>query len=345
MSYAIRFVPLALSGLVAAPALAASDPPQVVTDLPAVHSLVRMVQGDRGDAVLLLDAGASPHDFQLRPSQARAIAEADVILWTDASIAPWLDRAIDASDGAANAIALLDAPETILQPFAFGAPAEEDGHDDHAGSDTVEDDHGDDEDHGEDTDGDAHAEDAAAEGDAHDDHGTIDPHAWLDPDNARAWLPLIAEALAAADPDGAGLYRANAAAADGLIASLDAEIAARFTDTRDRPFAVFHDAYGYFAGHYELTMVAALSLGDAADPGAGRLAALRADLGGQTDLCLFPEAQFDPKVAEQLAGDTGLKLGAPLDPEGSSLPPGPELYGSLMRGLADGIAGCLDPGA
>ena len=72
-------ISLAMASLVALPALA--EVPAVVTDIAPVHALVAMVMGDLGTPVLLLDKGADPHDFQLRPSQAQAVATAGLVVW------------------------------------------------------------------------------------------------------------------------------------------------------------------------------------------------------------------------------------------------------------------------
>ena len=76
-------LPLILSvALLATPALA--DVPKVMTDLPVVHSLTAQVMGDLGTPDILLDKGADPHHFQLKPSQARALSQADLVLWIGA---------------------------------------------------------------------------------------------------------------------------------------------------------------------------------------------------------------------------------------------------------------------
>ena len=78
------------------------------------------------------------------------------------------------------------------------------------------------------------------------DHGDHDPHAWLSPDNAEVWLNTIAAALSAADPDNAGAYYANAAAAREDLTALSGEIDADLDPVRGKSFVVFHDAYQYF---------------------------------------------------------------------------------------------------
>jgi zinc transport system substrate-binding protein len=170
-----------------------------------------------------------------------------------------------------------------------------------------------------------------------------DPHAWLDPGNAEAWLRAIAERLAAIDPGNAAAYRANAAAAEARIAALDADLAARLKPVAGRPLVMAHDAYGYFAGHYRLNVIGTVALGDAAAPGAARLSRLRATIAAAGNACLFPEPGQPPAALAALAEGTGLRIGAALDPEGALLAPGPDLYPALMTGMAAAIRDCAAP--
>lgn len=301
MRYTISFtIATAFAALTLCPAHA--EVPAVVTDMPPIASLVAQVMGDLGTPMVLLEPGASPHSFQLRPSQAAAIADAGLIIWTGREIAPWLDRVLDSGDPKAPTLALLAAEGTHLQPFALGG---EDDHDHEEG------------------------------------HNGLDPHAWLDPDNASLWLGLIASELVKLDPANAATYAANATKAQANIAALDTQLAVILAPAKDKPIIVFHDAYGYFASHYGLTLAGSVSLGDAASPGAARLKDLRAGIEGGTTICIFPEAQFDPALVTQMADGTDIRLGSPLDPEGSTLPQGTGLYAALMTNLADTIASCL----
>ena len=292
----MRFLAMALIGL-ALPALA--EVPRVVTDVPPVQALVAQVMGDLGTPVLLLEKGADEHDFQMRPSQRRALAGADLVVWIGPELTPWLERAM--AGGAAKSLALLDADGTHRRPYV-------------------------------------HVEDA---GDEHSDHDGIDPHGWLDPDNAVLWLGAIAQELGQIDPDHAGIYATNAALAKERIAAMDATIATLLEPVKSRGFVTFHAAYGYFAAHYGLTGAGALALGDAATPGAARLAGLRADLEAGRYLCAFPEVQHDPALMDQLLAGTAVRKGAALDPVGSNLDIGPNGYEQLMLGLAQSLAACL----
>lgn len=307
---------------------ALAEVPRVVTDVPPVHSLVAQVMGDLGAPDLLLDQGASEHDLQLRPSQAAALQDAALVVWIGPELTPSLARALEGLGDADRTLGLLAVDGTHLQDFAEGGAHEGHGHD-HG------DDHGHD-DHGHDDNEQGHGDDHAGHG-----HEGTDPHAWLDPANARLWLGVIADRLATLDPANASTYRANATAAQAGVEALEAEVAAQMAAVADRPAIVFHDAYGYFAGHFGITITGSVLLGDATPAGAARLAALRAATEGGAVACVFPEAQHDAGPAGQLAEGTGARLGGALDPVGSTLEAGPALYGALMRGLARTLADCL----
>ncbi len=321
-----------ISLLLASVTPALAEVPRIVTDLPPVASLTAQVMGDLDAPLLLLEQGANAHSFQLKPSQAAALAEADLVIWIGPEMTPWLDRALAGAEGTAQ-LGLLDTPMTTLR--RFGATGDNAHDDDH--SDT----HADEQNDGH---GDEHA-DEADHADEHDhDHSGLDPHAWLDPQNARLWLGVIAERLADLDPDNAATYRANATAATERLDALDAQLAARLAAVRGKPFVVFHDAYGYFVAHYGLTVAGTVALGDAASPGAAHLKTLRDSLASGVPLCIFPESNHDPKLVLSMVEGTEVRIGAALDPSGSMLAPGPDLYDLLLTGLTDALVDCLTEG-
>ena len=170
--------------------------------------------------------------------------------------------------------------------------------------------------------------------------GGVNPHAWLDPVNAKVWTGLIAEKLATLDPDHAAVYRANAVATIKALGALDAQIAAELAPVADRPFLGWHNAYAYFAKAYHLDYLGGLSEGDEAPPGAARLSEVAALAAKAGIACAFPEAQHDPAMIIALGS---VKAGAALDPVGSLQDPGPEAYAKLMQALAKGLTDCLAP--
>lgn len=311
MRYTISLL-LASTVLSLSPALA--EVPRVVTDLPPVQSLAALVMGDLGKPALLLDRGADAHDFQLRPSQAAEIAAADLVIWVGPQMTPWLDRTLDGLAGSGARLELLAVPGTATRVFA--------AHDEH--------------DH----------DNAGDEAEGHEGHSHegLDPHAWLAPANARVWTEAIAAELSRLDPEHAATYAANAAAAVETINALDAEVGATLVPAKGAPLVMFHDAYGYFADSYGLTIAETISLGDAASPGASHLKEVRDGMQAGEVLCIFPETNHDPKLVAVMAEGSGARIGAALDPEGATLEPGPDLYANMLRGLARNIADCVGKG-
>ena len=308
MRYTISTILASLLASGAAIGTAVADVPKVVTDFAPSYGLVSMVMGDLGQPEILLDKGGNAHDFQLRPSQSAALQGADLVVWVGPRMSPWLDRVLDGF-GTVPQMRLLEVKGSHVQEF--GAT---DAHD-----------------HG-------------AEGHEDHKHEGLDPHAWLDPANGAVWLEAIAAELSRLDPDNAATYAANAAAGQARIAEADAKVKATLTPVQGKPFVVFHDAYGYFAAHYGLTVAGAVALGDATSPGAAHLRDLQAKAQGAEGggaLCLFPEAGHDPKLVAQMAEATGVKLGAPLDPEGAALERTAQIYPALLEGLADTLVACL----
>lgn len=88
----------ALCALVLSVSVAAawSDTPRIVTDVPPVHSLAARVMEGVGTPDLLVDGATSPHDFAMRPSQAAALAEADLVIWVGAALTPALAGSLSA---------------------------------------------------------------------------------------------------------------------------------------------------------------------------------------------------------------------------------------------------------
>ncbi|MGF1659917.1 MAG: zinc ABC transporter substrate-binding protein [Rubrimonas sp.] len=331
----------AFCALFAAGALAAgptpAEPPRVLADIPPVHALASQVMAGVGAPALIVPPGASPHGYALRPSEAGALEQADIVFWVGEALSPWLHDAIEALAADAVSVELAEAQGVARLPYRMGATfekhvhgeAEEHGHEhDHAHeADAKADAHDHDHDHDHDRDHD------------HDDH-VFDSHLWLDPENAKAWLTAMATALSQADPENAARYFANAAAAQAGLDALMAEIAETVAPARDKGFIVFHDAYQYFERRFGLSASGSIVVGDGAQPSAARLAEIRGKIGELGATCVFSEPQFPPRVIDAVVEGTQARKGA-LDPLGASLEPGPDLYAGLLRGMARDLTECL----
>jgi zinc transport system substrate-binding protein len=338
-------------------AAAASDPPKVVASIAPVHSLVAGVMAGVGEPVLLVKGGASPHTYALKPSDAAALAAADVVFRVGPGLEAFLDGPLQTLAGGARVVELAAAPGLTLLPVREGGvweahdhghEGEADGHDAdlHPAGEDHDDEHaaaaGDAHGHGDEA-GQEEAADAHAEhGHEDHDHEGNDMHLWLDPRNAAAMTKAIVTALSAADPAHAATYAANGAAVEARISALDDRLAAELAPVRGKPFIVFHDAYQYLDERYGLAAVGAITVNPERSPGAERILAIRAKIADLGAVCVFTEPQFEPRVVTRLVEDTGVRTGV-LDPDAAAgRTPGENLYFELMNDLADSLVHCLD---
>ncbi|MFA5581336.1 MAG: zinc ABC transporter substrate-binding protein [Paracoccaceae bacterium] len=301
--------PIATAALFAAATPTLAEVPRVATDIAPVHALVARVMEGAGTPAQVVPGSASPHHHALRPSEAQALQDADIVFHVSYDLSPWLESPIRALAGDAQVITLFDAEGTIRLPYRTGATFEAHDHD---------------HDHGH---------------DHHDHDHRHDSHAWLDPENGKLWLDTIAATLSAADPENAALYAANAQAGKAEIDQITAEIQILLAPVRDRQFVVFHDAYQYFESRFGLAAAGAISLGDATDPSPARLREIRGAIAALSPACIFAEPQFNPNLIATVTEGSDIPTGI-LDPLGTDLAQGPALYGQMLRNLAQTLASC-----
>ncbi len=309
---------LAIPAFLFAGSLQAADAPVVVTSIKPVHSLVSAIMQGVGKPELIVDGAASPHTYNLKPSNARALQEAKVVFWVGPGLEAFLEKPLESLGSDAIVARLDNAPGLVKLPFREGGAFE--AHDD-----------GDEHDHGHD-----HADDDHG----HDDHHGFDTHLWLDPMNAKAMAAEITTTLVAADPANALTYEANAKALDEKLDALDEEIAATVSPVKDKPFIVFHDAYQYFEHRYHIRVAGSITVSPETIPGAERVSEIHRKVGDLGATCVFAEPQFEPRLVDVVIEGTKAKSGV-LDPEAATLPAGPDLYFTLMRGIAGSMRNCL----
>jgi zinc transport system substrate-binding protein len=296
-----------LLGLLLATAAAHAEAPRVVASIAPIHSLVAAVMQGVGTPELLIPAEVSEHDYALKPSDLRKIANADLVIWIGESLETYLVKPLE-TEGVAD-LALIEAEG--IEPHAY-----EDAHEEH--------------------------EDEAEEDEHGHDHLGLDPHVWLDPVRTVAIVNAVAERLSEIDRENADLYAANAGLAVAALRALNSELSARLAPLGNKPFVTFHDGYSYFVERYGLNQVGQLTVHPEQRPGAATLGELRATIAEEQVACVFAEPQFDPGAIRSLAGDAAMRVGV-LDALGAGLEPGPTLYGALLRKNAAAVAACLAP--
>ena len=310
----------------ATPAIA-GEKPRIVASILPVHSLVAALAGDTYEVELLVPASASPHGYAMRPSEARRLQNADLIVWVGPDLETFLERALQGARRQAPVISLMEDLNLELLETREGGVWEH-GHHGHG----HDDDHGHDHDHGH-----GHGHDHGHQDHA---HGHHDAHIWLSPELVRSMITQLANQIIEWDPSRADPIAANRDALLDRIDSLDTRLAEQLAPVRDQAFIVFHDGYQYFERHYGLNAAGSISIDPSRMPGPRRLSELRERVQEGDVVCLFTEPQFRPALAETVAEGTDTRLGV-LDPVGAELEPGPDAWFELMQNMADGFAGCL----
>lgn len=283
---------------------AATAPPNVVASIRPLHGIAAALMEGVGEPRLLLDGAASPHGHALRPSEARALQDADLVLLVGAGLDRFVERHLAASD-APMAVAMSDVPGVRTLPLRMPGMIGhgDDGHR-HGGS-------------------------------------VIDPHLWLDPENAAAMADAVAEALIDIDPARAEVYSANRVRYLRELKEIDARAGSRLADRRDGTLISFHDGLQYFTARYGIDDAGSIA-GDAERaPGARTVRSLRDRLAGGGPLCIAIEPGPEPPVLGTVLEGLPASVHR-FDPLGRDLPAGAGHYGRLIVALAESTLACLE---
>lgn len=303
MKSLIRGIAVGLA-LASAPAMAA-EPIKVVASFSILGDIVANVGGDRIALTTLVGPDGDAHVFQPSPADAKAIAAADVVIVNGLGFEGWMDRLAE-SAGYKGTIAVASTGVTPREM----AEEEEEGHHDHAG-------------HAHEGEAKEHDHDHA---DGHDhDHGGVDPHAWQSVANGEIYVANVAKALSAADPANAAQYEANAAAYLAQLKALDARVKAAIAalPAERRKIITSHDAFGYFAEAYGLEVLAPQGVSTESEASAKGVAALIRQIRESKAPAVFVENITDPRLIDQIARETGARIGGTLYSDALSAKDGP----------------------
>lgn len=240
----------------------------VVTSIRPVQALVYAVMGEIGIPEVLMEPGASPHAYALKPSQMETLADADIVFWIGPGLESALEGPLAGLDADVRVVNLLDAPGLELLHY------------DERGGD-----------HGE-----GHA------------HGAVDPHVWLSPRNNLAIYDYIAAELTRLSPGNGDIYAKNLRVAKNRMKLLERQAKKMLAPVLNEPYMVQHDGYGYLARDFGLNEVGHLQTLPGREPGARHVADIRKAIAEHGVKCLFHEPQFTPALAQQLARETGVHL-------------------------------------
>ena len=259
----------------------AATPLKVVATFSILADLVATLGAGRVTVTALVAPDQDTHAFQPRPSDAQAIAAADLFVANGLGLEGWAGRLATAA-GTRRAPVIAT---TGLHPLKSAA------------------------------------------------HGQ-DPHAWQNAAHVKLYTTNIRDGLIAADPAGADAYQAAAPTYLARLDRLDADIKAALAPIprANRRIVTSHDAFGYYAAAYGIDFLAPQGLDSDAEPSAKELAALIAQIRREKIRALFLENITNPKLLEQVARETGVRIGGTVYSDALSPPTGPAAtYETMMR--------------
>jgi len=242
--------------------------------------IAQNVAGERASVESLIPIGLDPHAFEPTPQDVAKIANSQVLIVNGAGFEEWLEKTIENAGGSAK---IIEASE--------GLEMREPGEDEPG-----------------------HEEEEEHEND--DEHHEGDPHFWLDPVAVIRYVENIRDGLSEIDPDGSETYAQNAANYIEQLRELDTWIRAQVEQiaAERRVLVTDHDTMGYFADRYGFTVIGAIipSFSTGASPSAQELAGLIDQINDTGAPAIFLDVAANPRLAEQIAGETGVKVIADL---------------------------------
>jgi len=172
-----------------------------------------------------------------------------------------------------------------------------------------------------------------------------DPHGWQSVPNAKIYVTDIANALAAADPDDAEFFRAQAKAYLEKLETLDREVreaVAKIPQERRKVIST-HDAFGYFAAEYGVQFIAPLGVSTETEPSARDIATIIGQIKAQRIPAVFLENISDDRLIRRIAAETGSKVGGTLISDGLTGEKGPApTYIDMVRHNIKALTSALD---
>ncbi|RUU54953.1 zinc ABC transporter substrate-binding protein AztC [Mesorhizobium sp. M2C.T.Ca.TU.002.02.1.1] len=297
---------ITLSAFATSSAFAA--PLKVVASFTVIADFAKNVGGDRVNITTIVGPDGDAHVYEPSPADAVAMAGADVVLVNGLHFEGFLQRLVDASATKAAIMTLTKGVTPIdFKPEFADADAAEEA--DTGGGKTV-----------------------------------TDPHAFQSIANAKIYVKNIAEAFCAADAEGCDSYKANAAAYTTKLDALEGEVNAAIQSIPQAKRVVItsHDAFGYFEHEYGLTFLAPQGISTDSEPSAADVAKLVEQIKQDKAAAIFIENITNPRLIEQIAGETGIKVGGTLYSDALSGSDGPaSTYIDMMHNNITQIKGAI----
>ena len=286
--------------------LNAGEKLSVIATTNIVGDVVRQVGGDQIALTTLMGIGIDPHSYVPTPSDSAAIHDAHVVFASGAGLESDLEQTFESAGGGAVRVYLSDG---LQHRLTEGTLEEEGGEHEHEH-----------------------------------DEGEIDPHVWFDVKNVMQWVEMIEQVLSTLDPANAPAYQAHAASYTQELEELDAWVVEQVAaiPQANRKLVTNHPSFGYLAGRYGLEQIGAVyPVSPSAEPSARDIALLEDTIREYGVPAVFAESTVNPKLAQQVADDTGVELVALYSGSLGEPGSGAETYVLLIRYDVGAIANAL----
>ena len=298
----------------------ASETIGIITTIKPIDSLVSAVVGDTGKTISLIPSETSPHEFRLKPSDARALQNGNIIFYISPHLETSIVKVFETLPKNIKIINLME--ETGIEHLSIRDNEAWELHDHH--DDEKHDDH-----------------DKHAQKDEHDDHKSKDDvHIWLDPENAIKIIKKVNTELSFFFPENAKIYDENATKIINKIKSLKKQLKKELLPIKDKPYIVFHDAYQYFEKTFGLNAVGSIALEDDIASSPKQISFIKNKIIKSKASCVFQEPQFDNKLVKTVIEGTQAKIGT-LDPLGFGIKEKEDFYLQLLRNMSKNLKECL----
>lgn len=287
--------------------IASAQPVKVIAGFSILGDMVSQVGGEHVQVTTLVGPNGDAHVYAPTPADARATAEADLVVVNGRAFEGWIDRLVEAS-GYPGPVAIVSEGATTINT------------------------------------GEAHEDDAESSDVDLEASGDVDPHAWQSIENAVFYVKNIADALCGVDAEKCESFRANALAYTAELTALDARIKAQFGAIPEerRKVITSHDAFGYFEQAYDVEFLAPQGVSTESEASAADVAGLINQIREENVTALFVENIADPRLIEQIGRETGVRPGGALYSDALSGADGPApTYVQMMRHNADTLLSAM----
>lgn len=249
---------------------------KVAATIYPLFDIVKIVGGEKVDALLILPPGSSPHTYEASPTQIKEMQNVEIFFTIGAGVDVWAEN-IAKSVKDSNIIKL--DQYINLKSFKHQEHEEE------------------------------HKEEHEHE------HGSLDPHYWLSPNNAKIMAEQIAQQLSLSDSSNKEYYTLQAQNFINELNNKDVEWKNKINELEKKEIVVFHDAWGYFVDHFGLEVVATFEPFPGKTPSPQYMIELQKEVKEHNITALFIEPQLSKEAVTTLANDLKIKIGV-LDPLG-----------------------------